>query len=189
MKNKISEYKEVRCNFLNDEDGFWRVDAWKTDDDNEEGRTVALIDSTSDRVIYIDPVARYDSRVAEFIKEKSVKDVSIKDEAGTITQYFDTAAGKLVVQIEKEEDVGTDNVFVGIRPIGFENDYIDLVGVKVITDKDYIGEDPYAIKVLAFADPSSEDPTNGQTIYGEDDGETIWKNQIDEALKEYDADE
>lgn len=182
MKNKISEYKEVRCNFLNEEDGFWRVDAWKTDDDNEEGRTVALIDSTSDRVIYLDPVARYDSRVAEIIKEKSVKDVSIKDEAGTITQYFDTAAGKLVVQIEKEENTGSDNVYVGIRPIDHEDCYLDLVGVKIETDKEIIGEDPYAVKVYVYSDPSSEDPTNGLRVYGEV-GETIYKNQIDEALE------
>lgn len=46
-------YNEVRCNFL-DQDGWWDVDAWKTDRPNEEGRVVARIkDSTAEVVFYV----------------------------------------------------------------------------------------------------------------------------------------
>lgn len=77
-------WSEIRCDYLCEDrdDRFWRVDAWKTDDDNEEGKVIAYIDDLTLRVLYIDPVARTDEyaqevirdRIEELREEKSVSD-------------------------------------------------------------------------------------------------------------------
>lgn len=38
-------YSEVKC--THHEDGFWVVDAWKTDDQNEEGQVIAVINDVT----------------------------------------------------------------------------------------------------------------------------------------------
>lgn len=59
-------YSEVRCDFLNDEN-FWSVDAWRTDDDNEEGKTVAVIHERYGDVYYINPDAKNSPKVKEVV--------------------------------------------------------------------------------------------------------------------------
>ena len=63
---------EIRCDYLCEDrdDRFWRVDAWKTGDDNEEGKVIAYIDDLTFRVLYIDPVARTDEYAQEVIRDK-----------------------------------------------------------------------------------------------------------------------
>lgn len=61
-------YTEVRANYSTD-DGFIAVDAWKTADDNEPGKTVAYVDSLTWRTLWIDNDARNDPRVVEAIRE------------------------------------------------------------------------------------------------------------------------
>ena len=39
----MDQFSEVRINHFDDIEGCWCVDAWKTDDDNEEGVVVAKI--------------------------------------------------------------------------------------------------------------------------------------------------
>ena len=183
----MSKYSEVRCNFLDERDHFWRVDAWETDDEWEEGVVVALIDDWTGRVVYIDNAAIEDDLVQEVIAEKMHKieenKFLLKDEQGTLTAYYRTAAGRLVAQFEDENGLGSDAIYVGVHPVDHEDSYLDLTGVRIETDKEYIGEDPYALRLYVFADPSSEDPTNGYA-YGVS-GDTVYKAQIDEALAEY----
>lgn len=65
----MSKWSEIRCDFINEDDGFWRVDAWLTDDDNEEGEVIAYIsDENPDIVIYHDNEARVDEYAQEIIK-------------------------------------------------------------------------------------------------------------------------
>lgn len=71
------KYKEVRCTYYDETDHYWHVDAWRTDDDNEGGRTVAVINDFGG-VFYADPDARLCTRVVECINEKLVE---IEDEA------------------------------------------------------------------------------------------------------------
>lgn len=68
--HKSSKWSEIRCDFLNTEDNFWRVDAWQTDDGAEEGTVIAYIDDFTGRVIYTDPLATVDEYAQEVIKEK-----------------------------------------------------------------------------------------------------------------------
>lgn len=59
-------YSEVRCDFLDDEN-FWSVDAWRTSDDNEEGKVVAVIHEKYGDVYYIEPEARLSPKVQEVV--------------------------------------------------------------------------------------------------------------------------
>lgn len=63
------KYKEVRCTYYDEIEHYWHVDAWRTHDDNEGGRTVAVINDFGG-VFYADPDARLCTRVVECIKEK-----------------------------------------------------------------------------------------------------------------------
>lgn len=78
------KFSEVRCDHL-DLDGFWHVDAWETDDDNEEGSVVAMIDNTTARVAFIDGIARTDELVLETINNMVEK---IKKEKKTKNDEF-----------------------------------------------------------------------------------------------------
>ena len=58
----------IICDHNNGE-GFWIVDAWETDDENEEGKSIAVIDEISKNVYYIDPIARTDYYAQEVIQD------------------------------------------------------------------------------------------------------------------------
>ena len=64
-------YEEVRCDY-NNEEGFWCVDAWKTN--KEEGEVIAAIHDKTGDIFYIDPMARVSPLTQEVIKEK-VKEI------------------------------------------------------------------------------------------------------------------
>ena len=64
----MSKWAEIRCDYC-DDDGFWSVDAWRTDNGNEMGNVIAYIDSLTGRVIYTEPLARVDEYAQEVIKE------------------------------------------------------------------------------------------------------------------------
>lgn len=72
-----SIWSEIRCNFYDDEEHVWVVDAWLTEDDNESGKSIAKIHD-SGKVTYLDEKAKTDPYVQEIIAEK-IK--SIKEDA------------------------------------------------------------------------------------------------------------
>lgn len=49
----MSKWAEIRCNFYDDEEEKWLVDAWLTDDDNEEGTVITKIDLATKTVEYL----------------------------------------------------------------------------------------------------------------------------------------
>lgn len=67
-------YREVKCDYIDETDDFWRVDAWKTDNDEEEGRVVAFIDDLTARVLYNGPDAMICQNCKDVIAEK-VKEI------------------------------------------------------------------------------------------------------------------
>lgn len=66
-------FSYVKCDY-NNGDGFWCVDAWRTDDDNEEGKVVAYVHETTGDVAYADPDARFSPLVKEVVDAK-VKEI------------------------------------------------------------------------------------------------------------------
>lgn len=65
----MSKWSEIRIDFFDTEENRWSVDAWETDDDNEEGSVIAKIDPKTKCVEYLDEDARTDSYAQEEIKE------------------------------------------------------------------------------------------------------------------------
>lgn len=172
-------WSEIRCNYCDEETGFWCVDAWTGDDDAEEGKVIAFIDDLTARVIYVDSLARTDQYAQRIINEKlhdlESNRVRVRRETGEINVYFETAAGTLVAQVENHENVGTDNMYIGIHFPDHHYDYIDLVGVKVLTENldDLIGANKYALVPMIWGDPASEDYTDVACITDSDINEAL----------------
>lgn len=178
------KWSEIRCNYLDEKTGFWSVDSWTGSDDCEEGKVIAFIDDLTARVIYVDPVARVDSYAQRIINSKlhelESNRIRVRRESGNLNVYFETDAGALVAQVERKEDVGTDNMFIGIHFHNLYDDYIDLVGVKIMSEKGDIENfgncKNYAIVPMMWGDPKSEDYTERDIIT---DGDVM------EALKDF----
>lgn len=62
-------WSEIRCDYYDDIERKWCVDAWETPNDNEEGVTIAKIDDNGN-VEYLDPEAQYDEYAQEEINAK-----------------------------------------------------------------------------------------------------------------------
>lgn len=65
----MSKYAEIRCNFFDDEEEKWFVDAWLTNEDNEEGTVIAKIDLATKAVEYLDDEAKTDEYAQAVIQE------------------------------------------------------------------------------------------------------------------------
>ena len=65
----VSKWSEIRIDFFDIEENKWFVDAWKTDDDDEEGSVIAKIDLDTETVEYLDADAKTDEYAQEEIKE------------------------------------------------------------------------------------------------------------------------
>ena len=65
----MGKWSEIRIDFFDEEEKKWSVDAWKTDDDNEEGSVIAKIDLYTGTVEYFDADAKTDEYAQEEIKE------------------------------------------------------------------------------------------------------------------------
>ena len=64
----MSIWGEIRNDF-EDDDGIVYIDAWLTDDDNEEGKVIAKVNTETKTVEYLDDRAKTDSYAQELIKE------------------------------------------------------------------------------------------------------------------------
>lgn len=65
----MSKWTEIRCNFFDEEEGKYFVDAWKTANDNEEGAVIAKVDLAKRTVEYLDEDAKTDKYAQEIINE------------------------------------------------------------------------------------------------------------------------
>lgn len=61
-------YTQVNNTYDNGE-GYITIDAWRTDDENEEGKVIAVINKTTKEPYYIDNMARYSEMVQKAINE------------------------------------------------------------------------------------------------------------------------
>lgn len=95
-------YSEVCCDYINDEN-FWCVDAWKTGDDDEEGKVVAVIHEKYGDVFYIEPEASFSPKAQEVIKsfvneirEREIKRIT-EDFMGYVNSrdMYEKVSGKL----------------------------------------------------------------------------------------------
>ena len=74
MENKLKEeelkhqFGEVRCDYFDEQDGVWCVDAWKTADGDEEGEVIAKINPDTLEVTYNKPEFAKDELAHETIR-------------------------------------------------------------------------------------------------------------------------
>lgn len=65
----MSKWTEIRNNFCDEEEGKVYIDAWKTCNENEEGKVIAKVDYKTKEVDYLDDAAKTDGYAQEVIKE------------------------------------------------------------------------------------------------------------------------
>ena len=82
-------WTEVRCTY-NNEEGFWCVDAYMTEDDDEQGQVVAVIDEKTGNVYYINAMARCSKMAQEVINDKISE---IRKDTNTSKMYCVTYVG------------------------------------------------------------------------------------------------
>ena len=66
-------YGEVRCDYLNEENGWWCIDAWKTANDDEEGEVVGWVDAKSGNIYYKHEKAMCSKMVTEAAEAKQAE--------------------------------------------------------------------------------------------------------------------
>jgi hypothetical protein len=59
---------EIRTDYIDDQN-LQHIDCWFTDDDNEEGKTVAVVDLDTKKIIFFDNGYRLNEKVKEAINE------------------------------------------------------------------------------------------------------------------------
>jgi len=118
----MRHWGEVKCDYIDEDDLFWRVDAWKSADDDEEGKVIAYIDDLTGRVIYTDPIARVDEYVQEIIKEKK-KEISCREKGVAFGWKMQpmlqvkTPYGILRADYDEEE---LQRIYISIQPPGID---------------------------------------------------------------------
>lgn len=65
----MSKWAEVKSDYFDEDENIWCVDAWLTDDGNEEGKVIAKVNPNTKTVEYLDVDARYDDYAQEVISE------------------------------------------------------------------------------------------------------------------------
>jgi hypothetical protein len=65
----MSKYAEIRNDYYDCEEQNVCIDAWFTDDDNEEGVVIAKVNYRTKEVVYLDDDARIDDYAQEKINE------------------------------------------------------------------------------------------------------------------------
>lgn len=65
----MSKWAEIRNDFVCEDSHKVYIDAWITDDDNEEGVVIARIDMNTKNIEYFDDDARSDDYAQQIIKE------------------------------------------------------------------------------------------------------------------------
>lgn len=65
----MSKWAEIRNDFCDEDEGKVFIDAWKTCNDDEEGKVIAKVNYKTKEIEYLDKKARTDSYVQEVIKE------------------------------------------------------------------------------------------------------------------------
>jgi len=59
---------EIRADYIDDQN-LLHIDCWFTDDDNEEGKTVAIVDLDTKKIIFFDNRYRLNEKVMRLLTE------------------------------------------------------------------------------------------------------------------------
>lgn len=65
----MSKWKDIRCDFFDENEEKYMMEAWKTNSDNEKGIVIAKLDLADGTVEYIDEAAKTDEYAQTVINE------------------------------------------------------------------------------------------------------------------------
>lgn len=65
----MSKWAEIRNDYCDEEEGKVYIDAWKTCNDNEEGKVIAKVDYKTKEIQYLNEAAKTDDYAQEIINE------------------------------------------------------------------------------------------------------------------------
>lgn len=74
----MSKYAEIRNDFYDEEEKNVYIDAWFTEDDNEEGTVIAKVNYKTKEVEYLDNNAKTD-KYAQAVINETLKDIDDGD--------------------------------------------------------------------------------------------------------------
>ena len=139
----MRNWEEIRCNYINEDDMFWRVDAWKYGE--EEGEIIAYIDDMTCRVIYCDPLARVDEQAQEVINETVIEIQSRDDVMGDYVKFLqkplvgklkkaNALRGKMVLTSDEVDTLTSleDDIKAWCRILGYSEDLNGIVKLEEI---------------------------------------------------------
>lgn len=129
---KKSIWKEVRNDFYDEKEGMTYIDAWYTDDDNEEGQVIAKIDDDAN-VQYLEDMAKDDPLAQEIINETRFEILARKVYPLYIADWCRIRGYNL-------DDRDEENGFNGEDFVCFEefmdNEFLDEEYVNYLLDED-----------------------------------------------------
>lgn len=110
---------EIRIDFFDEVEQVYTVDAWETDDDNEEGKVIAKIYPATCYVEYLDPRAENDEYVREAIREayEMIHDTKI-----VLTKATSDKIRK-IIELNEELCRLAKDVDAELSKIGYESEY------------------------------------------------------------------
>lgn len=117
---KERRWTEIRNDY--EDDGFRRIDAWKTGDDNEEGQVIAVVDMMSGRVLYNEPLARVDEFAQKIIQE-TVQEAKKQHPYGV--ERLEELLWNIV---DYETEEGIENGRMNLETYGFTNEEMEHFG-------------------------------------------------------------
>lgn len=131
---------EVRNDYT-DDDNYTHIDYYKTDDDNEQGKTVAIVCRDTSKVYYIDNAFRNDEACTIAIKE--VLDSILKDKGlmrldGNLDEVRERIVKANAEMFLFLEDEDIDDVLERIASHDNHDDLVDYVdGITMIEKFEY----------------------------------------------------
>lgn len=112
-EQSCKERRWVKIQNTYEEEGFRRIEAWKTGDDSKEGQVIAAVDMLSGRVFYNDAMARVDE-YAQKIIQKTVQEAKTKHPYG-----IERLEELLWCIVDWESEEGLEKGFENLENYGF----------------------------------------------------------------------
>jgi uncharacterized protein (UPF0335 family) len=111
----MGKWSEIRSEHI-DEDGVTFIDGWRTEDENEEGVVIALIDSDGD-IEYVDKDAKTDNYAQEIIQEI----ISLRKEEKK--KLSEKALEQIIIDVGKGDFTAIEQMLLR-TPINILNSYL-----------------------------------------------------------------
>lgn len=115
-------YETVQCTY-NDGDGFWTVDAWRTQDEDEQGKVIAVIHEKTADVYFIESEARISPKAKKAIEDKVSEIKAARQKAQAYTLFGKDAVKIYFNSMAEKERNKAEEVLKGILAKDFQTQH------------------------------------------------------------------